>query len=268
MSGYARIPNWLLRDPSVSLTAKVVYGALLTHAKPDGTDAHPSYETLMAETGCSRSTIHRTLRDLRDLGLLTWERSRVFNRYTISTPDQRPDVSPMTPLPSARCVTHDTSDVSPMTDQMCHQRHENKHPEQAPGTSRASATAPARQPADEPMFDMSPRCRTPEEQRERRGNELRRAWNAGWPEGHDGEEAPETLAAKMRGRVKDLITKDPALLTKSEDEWQAVMVAGAYAAGKAGKYELTNWIYQKPKPRPSVSGEIPDWAANPGMAMP
>lgn len=65
----ASIPAWLLRRTDVTAGAKIVYARLCFHARSTGL-AWPKIETLVADTGISRSTLYRFLDELTAFGLI------------------------------------------------------------------------------------------------------------------------------------------------------------------------------------------------------
>lgn len=67
--GFAAIPNWMIRDESVSLYAVTVYGALASHSGPGG--IHPSQATLAREARCSERKVRDALSELESLGVVT-----------------------------------------------------------------------------------------------------------------------------------------------------------------------------------------------------
>jgi hypothetical protein len=66
--GFAAIPNWVIRDESVSIHAVTVYAALASHSGPGG--IHPSQPTLAKEARCSESSVRRALLELEALGVV------------------------------------------------------------------------------------------------------------------------------------------------------------------------------------------------------
>ena len=70
---YGRTPRDLLRDPSISMNAKAVFGLLEDYSSPDRPRPFPAAATLAGFLGCSVKTVRRALRELRNAG---WIRSR------------------------------------------------------------------------------------------------------------------------------------------------------------------------------------------------
>lgn len=91
MTGFAAIPNWIVRDSSISSNAKLVYMALACH-----TDKHevcwPGQALIGTEVGLSVPTVRKGLNELRDLGLLEWDTvvgaNGRHNRYRMTSPHQ------------------------------------------------------------------------------------------------------------------------------------------------------------------------------------
>lgn len=67
--GFAAVPNWMVRDQSISLYAVTVYMALASHSGPGG--IHPSQPTLAREARCSESSVRRALIELEELGVVS-----------------------------------------------------------------------------------------------------------------------------------------------------------------------------------------------------
>jgi hypothetical protein len=75
------VENALLRDPRISPQCKALYGLLITYG-PER--IFPGQETLAACLGTTRQTVSRWLSELRDLGLIGWERrTGTSNKYYI-----------------------------------------------------------------------------------------------------------------------------------------------------------------------------------------
>lgn len=67
--GFGVIPNWLVRDTTISGAAKMVYVVLSSHAGAHGT-TWLSHTTIAAEAGTSVSTVQRALAVLSEMGLV------------------------------------------------------------------------------------------------------------------------------------------------------------------------------------------------------
>lgn len=67
---FSVIPVEALDDERLSVHARAVYVSLLSFVGPHG--LHPSLSKLAARAGCSVSTTQRALRQLRDLGYVSW----------------------------------------------------------------------------------------------------------------------------------------------------------------------------------------------------
>lgn len=82
--GFAVVPNWMIRNTTISAYAIAVYAALASHSGRGGIT--PSHETLAAEARCSERKVRAALTELRDLGVVTWARrqaraGRTSNEY-------------------------------------------------------------------------------------------------------------------------------------------------------------------------------------------
>lgn len=69
-TGFAIVPNWIMRDPTISVYAKTVYAALASYADRDGI-AFPSIRTLATELGISEPTVRKAIETLETLGVVT-----------------------------------------------------------------------------------------------------------------------------------------------------------------------------------------------------
>ena len=72
-SGFAQVPNVILRDPLLSSNAVRLYCLLLSYAW-DKNEAFPGKETLAWEMGCKIRTVTRTLAELKGHKLIIWHR--------------------------------------------------------------------------------------------------------------------------------------------------------------------------------------------------
>jgi hypothetical protein len=71
--GFIQMPRVIMRDPTLTCAARVLYGLLLSYAWQDG-ECWPGHARLAQDLGCSEATIIRTLAELRDHKLITWRR--------------------------------------------------------------------------------------------------------------------------------------------------------------------------------------------------
>jgi hypothetical protein len=84
--GFAAVPNWMIRDTTISPYAIAVYAALASHSGRGG--IYPSHETLAAEARCSARKVQHALDELRALGVVASVRrngrgGRTSNSYTL-----------------------------------------------------------------------------------------------------------------------------------------------------------------------------------------
>ncbi|ROP78307.1 helix-turn-helix protein [Frigoribacterium sp. PhB107] len=84
--GFAAVPNWMIRDTTISTYAIAVYAALASHSGRGG--IHPSHETIAAEARCSARKVQDALDELRALGVVVSMRrngrgGRTSNSYTL-----------------------------------------------------------------------------------------------------------------------------------------------------------------------------------------
>jgi hypothetical protein len=81
IEGFAMVPNWIVRDKSISLHALVVFVALASHSGKGG--IHPSQKVLCAEARISESAVRRAIRELESIGVLeTVQRKNSSGRAT------------------------------------------------------------------------------------------------------------------------------------------------------------------------------------------
>lgn len=73
--GFAAIPNWMIRDASVSRRAIVVYGALASRSGRGG--IFPSQQQIATDARCDERTVRRAIAELETLGVV--ERVRRTN---------------------------------------------------------------------------------------------------------------------------------------------------------------------------------------------
>ncbi|VXB76093.1 helix-turn-helix domain-containing protein [Pseudoclavibacter sp. 8L] len=66
--GFAAVPNWIIRDPSISRGAVSVFMALASRSGPGG--IHPSQATLARELEVSERSVRRWLAELEERGLI------------------------------------------------------------------------------------------------------------------------------------------------------------------------------------------------------
>lgn len=72
-SGFTQIPNVVIRNPELSPAAKCVYGLLLSYAWQEDS-CFPGQLKLAEHMGCTDRAIRTFLNELRDYGLITWDR--------------------------------------------------------------------------------------------------------------------------------------------------------------------------------------------------
>ena len=71
--GFTQVPNILLKDPTLSTTAKVVYSMLLSYAWHNNL-VFPGQERMAGDIGTSQPTIARAIKELETHGWLDVER--------------------------------------------------------------------------------------------------------------------------------------------------------------------------------------------------
>ena len=71
--GFAQVPRVVLRDGILSARAVRLYALLLSYAWQESA-CFPGQNTLAEDMGCDRQTVIRTLQELRQRHLVSWER--------------------------------------------------------------------------------------------------------------------------------------------------------------------------------------------------
>src|SRR5438552_3132720 len=82
--GFSQVPNFILKDPDLSLGAKVTYAMFLSYAWHNES-CFPGQEKLAADMGMSRSRVAEFISELSKSGLITIKRRGLgkTNIYTI-----------------------------------------------------------------------------------------------------------------------------------------------------------------------------------------
>lgn len=105
--GYSAVPRKLVYDQSVSGHAKLVYMCLAARINGDH-EAWPSHALIGREAGIGVTSVKKGLQELKDLGLVSWERrlmpdgSQTSNRYHVNVQlpeDRKPKVDPPADVP-------------------------------------------------------------------------------------------------------------------------------------------------------------------------
>lgn len=90
-TGWAAMPNDWVRDPDITHQAKMVYLVLSSHIGGVGGSYILLIETIVAESGCSRSAVKRALAELETRQMVSVERRKegrlnLPNVYRLTTP--------------------------------------------------------------------------------------------------------------------------------------------------------------------------------------
>ena len=99
--GFTQVPNFILKDPSLSVGAKVTYSMFLSYAWQNDC-CFPGQERLAADMGMSRTSVTAFIGELEKVGLVSIQRrgQGKTNIYTINFQVKgvvrRPDVSRLT----------------------------------------------------------------------------------------------------------------------------------------------------------------------------
>jgi len=91
--GFSQVPNFILKDPNLSLGAKVTYAMFLSYAWHNDS-CFPGQEKLAADMGMSRSRVAEFISELSKSGLITIKRRGLgkTNIYTIHFTVKKPRV--------------------------------------------------------------------------------------------------------------------------------------------------------------------------------
>lgn len=83
-SGFTQLPNCVLNDKHISLSAKVIYAKLLSYAWHNNA-VFPGQETMAVEIGAGKRTIVRAVAELERVGYLEVQRRGLglTNRYIL-----------------------------------------------------------------------------------------------------------------------------------------------------------------------------------------
>src|ERR1041384_8258858 len=71
--GFTQVPNFILKDPDLSLGAKVTYSMFLSYAWNNGS-CFPGQERLAADVRMSRPRVTHFISELKNAGLITIKR--------------------------------------------------------------------------------------------------------------------------------------------------------------------------------------------------
>src|SRR3954471_12019441 len=85
--GFSMVPNFILKDPTLSLGAKVTYSMFICYAWQNDY-CFPGQETLAQDMGMSRSRVTEFIGQLEEAGLISIERRGLgmTNIYTLHFP--------------------------------------------------------------------------------------------------------------------------------------------------------------------------------------
>jgi hypothetical protein len=83
--GFTQVPNFILRNPELSIGAKTTYALLLSYAWHNDY-CFPGQERLAIDAGMGKSSVNRFILELQELGLIDIERRGLgkTNFYTIN----------------------------------------------------------------------------------------------------------------------------------------------------------------------------------------
>ncbi len=91
-AGTTTIPNVMIADKTVSSNAKLLFVVLCMH-RFNKDYCYPSYELIEQETGWSKPTISRSIKELEDIGVVTVKRTGRANmiEFDFAALDKRVD---------------------------------------------------------------------------------------------------------------------------------------------------------------------------------
>jgi len=84
LGGFTQVPNFILKDPALSVGAKVAYAMFLSYAW-NNDSCFPGQDKLAADMGMSRPRVTQLISELQDAGLVSIQRRGLgkTNIYTI-----------------------------------------------------------------------------------------------------------------------------------------------------------------------------------------
>jgi hypothetical protein len=94
---FMQIPLVISRNKNITPFAKLLYGRLILYAGKNEI-CTPSHETLAAEIGTSSRYVKTLLVELRECGLIDWNRRRTSNTYSVRNPSSYHDRNPSSQL--------------------------------------------------------------------------------------------------------------------------------------------------------------------------
>jgi Helix-turn-helix domain len=110
--GFVQIPNFILKDPSLSVGAKVAYSMFISYAWHNKS-CFPGQERLALDMGMSRSRVTEFIGELEKAGLVSIQRrgqgkTNIYNiHFQVKSTVRRPDVG--RPTSRSRLVNHQRS---------------------------------------------------------------------------------------------------------------------------------------------------------------
>lgn len=84
IDGFTQIHNAIICDPKLSCEAYRILSVIIFHNMKNST-CWPSYETISEETGLSRMSVYRHLKELFKLHYLSWKRTGKSNIYSLGS---------------------------------------------------------------------------------------------------------------------------------------------------------------------------------------
>jgi len=91
--GFTQIPNYVLKDSTLSFGARLTYTMLLSYAWQEGS-CFPGQGRIAEDLGVSRQSVNGFLRELRRAGYIDWERRGQGKTNVYYILDVVPDVKP------------------------------------------------------------------------------------------------------------------------------------------------------------------------------
>lgn len=81
---FIKLPDEALKDNNLEMRDKVIYAYLKKHYNQETKDSFPSLDTLVKESGISKSTVIKCIKNLETSGYISVRKDKKVNHYTFS----------------------------------------------------------------------------------------------------------------------------------------------------------------------------------------
>lgn len=83
VNGFTKVPNAIILDPALSCQDFRILAVLNFHSKSK-IECWPSHKTIRIEANCYLAGVKRSLKKLKELGYVSWTRTKSTNVYTLN----------------------------------------------------------------------------------------------------------------------------------------------------------------------------------------